>query len=275
MLGKRIVGIVVVALIVTAISAAIVLAEANDNNQKVFLSDKKLSLLAQQMDSSFLTEKQKKDVSATLASLKPDQVIRLKKIWRTMLVSKGTITEKESLAFLALEKIEIIFSQKIKELYGEDATIYSISSSELFVVETALSDDVALKELTYSVENTLATASSKSAQISMASGCYYDPNWPQWLTAVSEPGTYYSGGGSGRVANDGPNEWPCDFVIYIPANTYTKVTGANVDAQNVVDWGGGLSASPSKDAAIVGYGRVALFGWPTEYWVRNNILFKP
>lgn len=267
MRGKRIISVATIVLLIMTWFATPILAEPN-NDQKIFSSDKKLSLIVQQMDSSLKTEKQKKDFSTNLASLTPDEVLTLKKMWRANLVLKGVISKEEVSAFPAIEKTEIIFSQKVKELYGDTATIYNIAPPEFSAVEEALGNDVVSKELTYSIENNLV-----SAKFTTASTCYYDNNWPQWLTAVTRSSPYYWGGGSGRVANS-PGEWPCDFVIYIPGNTYTKVTGLNGAAQSVVDYSGGLSASPSRDAVIVGYWRVALYGWPTEDWVRNYILFK-
>jgi hypothetical protein len=270
---KGIISVTAIMLLIAGIFATTVLADPK-NGQKEISSDKDLRLLAKQMDLPYDNEKQKNDVSEKLAALKPNEAIAFKKIWRNEQVLKGTITQEETLAFPALEKTEIIFSEKVRELYGENATIYNISPSEFSAAEKALTGDIAFRELVYSVENTLATASSKDGQVSIAFGCYYDNNWPQWFTAVSPSGTYFTGGGSGRVANDAPDEWPCDFVIYIPANTYTKVSGATVGAQNVVEYDGGLSGSPSRDAAIVGYWRVWLYGTTTEEWVRNNILFK-
>lgn len=269
---KGIISITAIMLLIVGIFATTttVLADSK-NNQKEISFDKDLRLLARQMDSPYDNEKQKNAVSERLAALKPDEVIAFKKIWRNEQVLKGTITQEEALAFPALERTEVIFSEKVIELYGEDATIYNISPSEFSAVEKALTSDAAFKELVYSAESTLIAG--KGTQFSTTSTCYYDNNWPQWLTAVPPSGTYFVGGGSGRVKND-PNEWPCDFVIYIPANTYTKVSGATVGAQQVVDYSGGLSASPSRDAVIVGYWRVWLYGTATEDWVRNNILFK-
>lgn len=195
-----------------------------------------------------------------------------------LLICEG-LSQKDRIQKLnntAIEQIEIIFSEKVAELFGESATIFNVSSDDLASVENALSNDATLTELMYSVENTFKTAASESVNAQLfvaASTCYYDNNWPQWLSATSYSGTVYKGGGVGRVKST-PNEWPCDFVIYIPANRYTKVTGINSAARSVVNYSGGLSASPSKDAVIVGYGRVLLYGIPTEDWVRNYIVFK-
>lgn len=235
-----------------------------------------IQFLARQMDAPTISEAQKKDVSSKLMSLNRDEVLSLKKLWRGELVAKGVVSQAELAGFAAIKKIEVIFSEKIAELFGEDATIFNISSDDFSSVEMALSDDTAVTELMYSVENAFKAGTSESANAQLivaASTCYYDNNWPQWLSATSYSGTVYKGGGVGRVKST-PNEWPCDFVIYIPANRYTKVTGINSAARNVVNYSGGLSASPSKDAVIVGYGRVLLYGIPTEDWVRNYIVFK-
>lgn len=210
-------------------------------------------------------------------SLNRDEVLSLKKLWRAELVAKGVVSQSESAGFAIIEQIEMIFSKKIAELFGEDATIFNISSEDFVSVELALSTDAVLRELVQSAEDAFkAETSDVSANAQLfvtASTCYYDNNWTQWLSATSYSGTTYKGGGVGRVKND-PNEYPCDFVIYIPANRYTKVTGINSAARNVVNYSGGLSASPSKDAVIVGYNRVLLYGIPTEDWVRNYIVFK-
>lgn len=246
-----------------------VFAAGNSNTQNI-------QLLAKQMDAPTISEAQKKDVSNRLMSLSRDEVLSLKKLWRAELIAKGVVSHAESAGFAAIEKIEVIFSEKIAELFGEDATIFNISSDDFASVEKALLDDTALTELMYSVENAFKAETSESANAQLivaASTCYYDNNWPQWLSATSYSGTVYKGGGVGRVKST-PNEWPCDFVIYIPVNRYTKVTGINSAARSVVNYSGGLSASPSKDAVIVGYGRVLLYGIPTEDWVRNYIVFK-
>ena len=244
----------------------------NADNKKI----QALRLLAKQMDTPSISEAQEKNIFNRLASLNRDESLLLKRLWRAELVAKGVISHAESAGFSTLEKIEIIFSEKIAELFGENATIFNISSDDFALVEKALSDDATLINLMYSAEDAFkaeTSASTRAQLIVAASSCYYDNNWPKWLSATSYSGTVYKGGGVGRVKND-PNEWPCDFVIYIPANRYTKVTGLNSAARSVVNYSGGLSASPTKDAVIVGYGRVLRYGIPTEDWVRNSSALK-
>lgn len=234
-----------------------------------------LDILAQKMDMPILNEKQGQEISTQLSKLKPFEVLELKKKWRSDLVVNGKMTALESLVFPAVEKAETIFSEKIQDVYGEDATIFNISFDEFAQVEKLLSSNQELIDLMRSVETGFAKASSKDPQLTVtaSSSCYYDSNWPSWLTGTTKSGTMYKSGGSGRVRN-GSYEWPCDFVLYIPANTYTRVTGSTTGAQCIVNWSNGLSASPSKDAVIIGYGRAFVCGSASESWIQNEILFK-
>lgn len=271
MLKKTLLMVLMLTLVLySAVSAKTDNADVDSKNIQA------LRFLAKQMDTPNISEAQGRNISNRIMSLNRDEALLLKRLWRAELVSKGVISHAESAGFAKLEKIEIIFSEKIAELFGENATIFNISKDDLALVEKALSDDTTLIDLMYSIEESFKAETSESTRAQLivtASSCYYDNNWPKWLPATSYSGTMYKGGGVGRVKND-PNEWPCDFVIYIPANRYTKVTGLNSAARRVVNYSGGLSASPTKDAVIVGYNRVLLYGVPTEDWVRNYILFK-
>lgn len=242
-------------------------------SERTSLSVNQLHSLAKAMSAPLETKEHDKKFLATLATLKPNDVLMLKKMWRSELVVQGVLTKEQSQSFPLIEKFESIFAEKIKDMFGPHATIFNISSEKFSMVEKALKESSEVSQLLYLIQNILEQNSfPNDDEIVPQSSCYYNNNWPQWLSSVNELGGCI-GGGVGRVSNT-PNEWPCDFVIYIPANTYTKVTGYSWAAQLVVSYSGGLSASPSKDAVIVGYGRVALFGFPTESWVRNYILFK-
>jgi hypothetical protein len=245
------------------------------NNQLLSNSHTELNSIAEKMDMPLLSEKESRDINIQLSKLKPDEVLELKKLWRLNLVRKGKITDLESKSFPATEKAELIFSQRIREMYGDSATIFNVSFNDFAAVEKSLFNDSELTDLMRSIETSLATAASKSPQLAVtaASTCYYDNNWPAWLSETTKSGTMYQAGGSGRVKND-PNEWPCDFVLYIPANTYTKVTGSTTGMQCIVGWSHGLSASPSKDAVIVGYGRALACGSSVESWIKNEMRFK-
>lgn len=125
-----------------------------------------IRLLAKQMDAPNISEAQKKNVSTRLMSLNRDEVLSLKKLWRAELVAKGVVSQSESAGFAIIEQIEMIFSKKIAELFGEDATIFNISSEDFVSVELALSTDAVLRELVQSAEDAFkAETSDVSAQM--------------------------------------------------------------------------------------------------------------
>lgn len=103
--------------------------------------------------------------------------------------------------------------------------------------------------------------------------CEYIASWPTWASAVWRD--YYNDRpySADRVKND-PNEWPCDFRLYITSRNYNEVDGLSLAAWYVVSYHGGLAGSANRDRYIVGYGSALIYGVPFEWYLRDYIIFR-
>ncbi len=239
----------------------------------------RLNLLAKQMGDSRLSQPDRSILLEKLASLKPEEVFTLRQLWRGELLSQNVITPYEARAFPALEKLDKVLFQRIQDTFGPGRTIFNTSPKELLALtkEILYFEEEAANHLNSAeqfFEPLDASVPGRDGVSIMAGGkCDYVSDWPKFVPAKWRTKPYYRGSSCNRVKND-PNEWPCDYRIYIKSRKYKEVDGLSVAAYMVVKHHGGLSASKNLDRFIIGYGSVILWGIPSEWWLIHYIIFR-
>lgn len=237
-------------------------------------ADQTLRQIAAQIQERTSSIDSMKKVHQKLASLSPSDAHKVAKHMRNIAVSNGTVSNDYAKAFPVLEAFEERSAELSKALFGSEKTVWNMTPDELTFFTESLENDPLAKDLLQKADTIINNDSKK---MKAASGCYYDPNWSGKLERTTNTKSGNKAGSSGRVKNS-PDE-TCDFVLYIKKG-YTKVYGTVLAMQScVLTWDNlnGLSASPSKDAVIVGFGRVAActagLGL-SEWYVKNYLRFK-
>ena len=203
----------------------------------------------------------------------------MRKLWRDQFLGDKRLTKSQAKIFPKLEEFDKYFYQKIEQRFGKDKNIFNTSPKQIDQLFNELrNNDPVIKSLIYDIEN--ADISSQQSNLwgvqpaSAAGGnCDYVASWPTWVNAVWRDYYHYKPYKADRVKND-PNEWPCDFRLYITPKNYSEVDGLSNAAYWVVSYHGGLSGSANRDRYIVGYGSALRYLVPFEWYLRDSIIFR-
>lgn len=234
--------------------------------------------IAKQLADTRSPEKDKATLS-NLNSLNSKEVATVRKLWRDQMLSDKKITVSQAKSFPALEKFDAYFYQKVEDRFGVGKNIYNTPKEQILQLFNELSDnDLVTKSLINNIENTSTVSQINNIlgiQSASAAGgnCEYVASWPTFANAVWRYTSAYKPYSADRVKND-PNEWPCDFRLYITSRNYREVDGLSYAAWYVVAYHGGLNGSANHDRYIVGYGSALIYGVPFEWYLRDYIIFR-
>jgi len=234
--------------------------------------------IAKQLTDPRSPEKEKATLN-NLKSLSSKEVATVRKLWRDQLIGDKKITASQTKALPALEKFDAYFYQKVEERFGSGKNIYNMPKEQILQLFNDLSNnDPAVKSLIKNIENTGAVSQINNflgIQSASAAGgnCEYVASWPTHVNAVWRNTYTNRPYAADRVKND-PNEWPCDFRLYIGSNNYREVDGLSYAAWYVVAYHNGLDGSANRDRYIVGYGSALIYGVPFEWYLRDYIIFR-
>ncbi|HDS11828.1 MAG TPA: hypothetical protein ENN77_02880 [Candidatus Wirthbacteria bacterium] len=228
------------------------------------------------MNSNKVDTKGDDSILRELQILTPNEVLALRKFWRQEVLQENRDRLGKGEVFQQLESFEKIFYQKIEERFGRGQTIYTVDPKKLDDLLDELKKTKEISNIIRAIDSSTPSngaTSSSCTENGVTSSCPYVANWPTWASSRWAWGTYYRPFYANRVINT-PNEWPCDFRLYIGSADYKWVDGMNWAGFLVVNWHGGLAGTQAQNRYIVGYGSAFVYGLPFEWWVRNYIIFR-
>lgn len=221
----------------------------------------KLRRLAKKLEAPVLpsAENAEKQTLHEFETLTPKEAFELRKIHRKIYWPRYSRKMNKKRVFTVMEEIDKILFRTIEEKFGFEATFYGLSDDQISWLMDEVANLEEVKQLFVELEKALnrdkgcKRCSQDKSQVRINSSCEYIPSWPRRVPFREGTRWGYIGYRCDRVVNDAPNEWPCDFRIYIDSRDYKEVDGGTKAMRCALRRFGELGASSSLDRFIIGY----------------------
>lgn len=214
-------------------------------------------------------------------ALTPNEALELRRIHREIYWTKHIRKTSRKRVFSAMEKIDEILFQLIEEKFGPEATPYTLSDEQISWLMNEVMGLEEIRQLAVGLENGLSdgkgckrcSSNQNQEKIGALGTCDYQ-NFPILVPYEHKYTGYYKAYKVDRVKN-GPEDWFCDYRMYIEPRNYRSVDGRSFNAMCAVSKHGGMGATNNKDRFIIGFGSIWLCHvLPYESYLKEAIIFR-